>query len=128
MTNTDLINLANRDLQSKVDVTKQMLWDNAINGAKIALENSSNVKQAVVKILESQEEDLIEGSLKTNDINAFVFSVLFAELNDRISEENIKQNRATLLSKNRFKNIVIMTIQKASSKKVYDFLESECKL
>lgn len=124
-TTIDLLNTAKNDLYERLNTENHSLWLNAINDAKCAYDKYSDLKKAVVDILEQYGDDSIDSPTGSNQIQAFLISSLFASLNDPVIESNIKDRHQLIKSEKGFKAICILSIQKNTYDKVYQFLKRE---
>lgn len=124
-TMADLINSARNDLLSRLNGENKSLWLNAINDAKVALDKYNDLKKAVVDILEDLGDKSIDGLVNSKELNVFLSGVLFSPLTDLCCVTKIKQKRKTILLENSFKGVIVLSIQKGTYKKVYEFLKRE---
>lgn len=121
----ELIDNAKRDLKKRLNEENQSLWQEAINGARLAYKSSNDMKEVVVDILENYGDEASEGVFKSEDKNIFVSSVLFADLKDCVCETTISLKQKRLKKDNVFNQIFILAVQKGTYQKVYEFLRNE---
>ena len=121
----DLLNTAKRDLNERLNEENQSLWQEAINGARLAYKSCNDIKDAVVNILENYGDDASEGIYRSRDKNIFISSVLFSDLVDCISEEIISDKRKRIQGEAIFKQVFVLAVQKGTYQKVYEFLKKE---
>lgn len=124
-TSVDLLNTAKKDLYDRLNGENYSLWLNAINGAKIAYDSHSDLKNAVIDILENYGDDAIEGKIESKNMNVFLTSALFAPMNDIVEENTIKKKYNAINEENKFKCLFALSIQKGTYNKIYDFLQKE---
>lgn len=124
-TNKILLGKAKADLKDRLSVNESSLWENAINGATIALDNIKDTKDAVIDILDEIAEEITNKQANTSTKNVILVTSLFSNLNDEIRESDIKEFSHTSIKEKIFNNLIIFSIQKNTYKKVVDFLEEE---
>jgi hypothetical protein len=121
----DLVSLARSDLLLRLNGENKSLWLNAIHDAKIALDKHSDLKEAVVDILEKLGDKSVDGLVDSKELNVFLTGTLFAPLTDLCCEDKVKQKRMSMSSEDKFKGIFMLSIQKETYEKVYSFLKKE---
>ena len=126
MTNKVLLDKAKNDLKDRLSGSNVTLWENAINGATTSLEKYKDVKDAVVDLLGDIEDSNVLETQTSKDKNVFLVSSLFNSLSDKIIAKNVCEHHEKYLAEKIFKNILILSIQKETYKKVIDFLVMEC--
>ena len=125
----DLLGSAKRDLIKRLNEENRSLWLNAINDAKNAFENHVDLKDSIVEILAGYGLRAgTEAASSSNDHNVFLVSALFAPLGDTIRAKTIKDRARIISEENAFDRLFIMSIQKGTHKKVYEFLKQESKM
>jgi hypothetical protein len=124
-TNKNLITLAKRDLNRRLNEREATLWFNAINGAKIALESNTDVKAAVVGLLSKIAGDVTENIARSSDKSVILVASLFASLSDEIQEQEVKNLSKTVNEDKAFKDVIVFSLQKETFHKVADFLREE---
>lgn len=123
----DLLGTAKRDLNKRLNENHTTFWENAINGATIALENKKDVKEAVIEILGSIEDEVVDEKAKSNDKNVILVSSLFSSLSDEVKEQEVKGASLNISKERIFKEVIVFSFQKGTYKKVVDFLRLEAK-
>lgn len=126
-TSSDLIGTASRDLVQRLNNENRSLWLNAINDAKIVFERHNDLKDAVVEILAGYGLAGGTSAMKSSDMNVFLVSALFAPLSDQISSNAIEKKTLSIEKKKSFKSLFVLSMQKGTYVKVYDFLKEESK-
>lgn len=122
-----LINTAKNDLKKRlVDQESTVLWMNAVNGAKAALDENKKERNAIISILEDYGGMVIDGSLNTHDVNVVLVGTVFNTLEDQIKSASILAKKRRVDRENLFNDAFLVAIQKATFDAVYDFIESEC--
>jgi len=122
-----LLNTAKNDLNKRLNESNNTFWENAINGASIALDGYSDVKDAVMEILGEISDSTILNEQKSTDKNVILISTLFNNLDDEVLERTPADCYNKYSEEKLFNNIYIISIQKNTYKKVVDFLISESK-
>lgn len=125
-TMNDLIGEAKRDLVKRLNEENCSLWMEAINAARISFDSKSSMKDAVLDILMSWGDDASDGVYTSADKNVILSGVLFSNLNDPVTQENInKLHNRVKNNNNSFKDIVIISIQKETYIRIFNFLKEE---
>lgn len=125
-----LINNAKNDLNNRLNDNEKnlSLWFNAINGAKIAMDNARNEKDALISILQDYGDAVVNKTMKSQNINVILVGTLFSSLTDKIIENKILNKYNSVIQEQLFKDVFLVAIQKETYAAIYDFLESESKL
>lgn len=126
-TTVDLLNTAKVDLHDRLNGENQSLWLNAINGAKIALENKNDFKDVVIEILEGYGDDSVDNKIDSRNMNVFLSSVVFSDLSNTIDRSRVKKKYDSIINEKKFNGTVILSVQKETYNKIYNFLKSEVK-
>jgi hypothetical protein len=124
-TMNDLLNTAKTDLQTRLNEENVSLWQEAINGARIAYDESKSEKDAVIDILMTFGDDASVGRNTSADKNIVVTGVLFADMIDRIEEITAKEKQQSIENSKIFKNVFVFALQKKTYEKIYCFLRNE---
>lgn len=125
----DLLGTAKRDLFDRLSKENRSLWLNAINDAKIAYEHHNDLKDSILDILEDYgTKSGTSDAYVSSDMNVFLVSALFAPLSELIEASVIKAKVSEIKAEKLFKALFIMTIQKGTYKKVFEFLKQESEL
>lgn len=127
-TNKELLNTAKLNLKNRLNQNEISLWDNAINKATIVLESFTDTKEAVLEILEEICEEVIEERAKSEDKNVILVTCLFANLNDEIKEQVLNDFHITTLEEKLFNKLFVLSLQKNTYQKIYQFLKDEAKI
>ncbi|QKF82537.1 DUF1837 domain-containing protein [Halarcobacter ebronensis] len=121
------LNRAKADLLKRLNENECSLWENAINGAKIALDNNIDRKKVVEDILLDIEDEVSDENATSLDKNVILVSSLFSSPKNIVESRYIKDFRNRLNKKNSFKKEFIFSIQKETYYKIEDFLRNEIK-
>lgn len=125
VTAVSLINTAKNDLKSRLTSTNDSLWLNAVNHARIALNETSDEKKAVCKILEDYGDDAAAGIYKSNDKNVILVGVVFHNTTEAIEEGKIKSKHSRVVNEKIFKSCIVVCIQQKAYDEVFQFLLEE---
>jgi hypothetical protein len=121
-----LIDAAKRDLKGRFASKETHLWHNAINGAKISLENRVDEKRQLVDYLEEFLQISQDGTLPMpNTPNAILVPVLFENTTIEIAHADIVSKHLKISRKSDFPQCCIFAIQKGTISAVVDFLRLE---
>lgn len=120
--NSNLIQKAKRDLNSRLNSEDVQIWHNAINGAATAIK-SSNIKDEILKILEDMLEE--QACFTSQDKNVILTSVLFNDVTDRIILDDVIESRQKILDEAMFNEIMVVSIQKNTYQAVVNYLKEE---
>lgn len=124
-TNKSLLSKAKADLKTRLNENESTLWENAINGATIALENITDMKEAVITILEDIGDEISDQNAVSTDKNVILATSLFSNLKEGIQEQAISDFYTTTTGEKIFKNLLVLSIQKNTYDKIYQFLKKE---
>lgn len=118
--NMELLHKAKKDLNKRFNNIEQKDWWNAKNHAeKIIKDDSNDVLDLIDK--------LYDGDIKEFSKNVILVSVVFNDLKNKIDFYDTMKKTKKILNKKIFDNLIILSIQKSTYKKVITFLESELK-
>lgn len=126
-TNKNLLRTAKLDLKKRLNQNEDSLWDNAINKATLVLDNKKDTKDAVLAILEEIGDEITEHQATSTDKNVILVTNLFANLNDEIQEQVLNDFYITTLGESLFNKLFVLSIQKNTYQKIYQFLKDEAK-
>lgn len=90
-TMTSLLGTAKRDLKKRLNENEITFWENAINGATLALENKRDMKDAVIEILGNIGDQIADEKALSTDKNVILVASLFSCLSDEIDENEMKK-------------------------------------
>lgn len=124
-TMNDLIGTAKRDLAERLNEDNISLWMEAINGAKVSFDRKNTMKDAVIDVLSSWGDDASDGVYTSSDKNVILTGVLFADITDEVSSDNIHRKQQRVERENVFNKVYVLALQKSTYNKVYDFLKEE---
>lgn len=124
-TMSDLISLANNDLKSRLIDENLSLWKTAINEAKLAISSSNSGKEAILELLHKYADEANNGKYISENKNVFLNGVVFANSNNQVDENMIRRKQQKLNSKRYYNSVYVISVQKKSIEKVYNFLKSE---
>lgn len=121
----DLIGTAKKDLDVRLNQDNISLWMEAVNGAKISFDSNDVMKEAVLDILMDWSDDATDGVYTSEDKNVILTGVLFSDLGDFITADNLRQKQNRIERTGEFSQVHVLGIQKETYAKVYQFLREE---
>ena len=122
----NLLNTAKRDLVKRLPDSFS-LWQNAINGAEVAISEARSEKEAFINLLTEMSDKSSNNEIKSSDVNVVLVGTVFAGLQNKVFESEISKKYQELSQEHIFKNIYLFVIQKELYQKVYNFLKEEGK-
>lgn len=124
-----LIATAKSDLNKRLNQESFSLWLNAINDARLAMEENSDLKKAVMAILHNYAEksEALDCQLG-RDINVILTGALFSALTDKVAITTVEQIRQQIQDADLFEGLFIIAIQKGTYERVAEFLRQESSL
>lgn len=126
-TNKNLLSTAKLDLKKRLNQNEDTLWDNAINKATLVLENNRDTKDAVLSILEEIGDGITENQATSKNKNVILVTNLFADLKDEIQVQVLNDFYITTMGEKLFKRLLVLSLQKNTYQKIYQFLKDEAK-
>ena len=121
----ELINTAQNDLYERLNGDSFSLWQNAINGARLAISEKRDDRDAVIKILQNYGTTASKEELSSNTINVILVGSVFHSLTDPIDATPISKKHSQIISSSKFNDVYLIAIQKSTYTKIYDFLVEE---
>lgn len=127
-TSIELINAAQNDLCNRLNEESVSLWLNAVNGAKAAIEENRDDRDAIIALLRNCGDAAAQSKLCSKDINVILAGTVFHSLQDQISETAISSKHTRVVDKKCFRRVYLVAIQKETYDKVFQFLKGESDL
>ena len=124
----ELINTAQNDLSTRLNGDSVSLWINAVNGAKAAIDENRDDRDAIISLLQKCGDAATEDNVNSRSVNVILVGAVFNSLQDQISETAISSKYTRIVNKKSFRELYIVAIQKETYQKVFQFLESEGKI
>ena len=121
----DLLNTAKNDLKKRLNEGNLSLWQEAINGARLAYNSNRNLKGAVIDLLMRYGEETVDDHSTSGNKNVLLSGVLFAELSDKVIEDTPKDKQSGIEKEGIFGNTYIVSLQKHTYELIYNFLRDE---
>lgn len=119
-----LLSLAKNGLKTALNSERNTLWQNAINGATVVVQDS-NLKVQIETLLESYNEKAIAGASSSTDYNAILVAVCFSGVQAFATSEEFEVRHATQKAMGEFRDLMSVALQKDTIQSVVDFLKSE---
>jgi len=120
-----LLGNAKRDLKKRLNEQEISFWENAINGAYVALAKKKDIKDAVVELLLDIEDTISDQQSKSTDKNVLLVGSLFSNLSDEVIEEEIQKISISVEQEKLFGKLIVFSIQKNTYENVISFLMEE---
>lgn len=119
-----LLNIAKSDLKTSLNSDRHTLWQNAINGASIVLENGK-LKEQLTEILEACNLKAVKKENSSEDYNAVLVAVCYAGENPYATDDEFEARHKAAGAKNDFKSLISVSVQKNAHNTIAKFLREE---
>ena len=119
-----LLSLAKNGLKTALGSDRNTLWQNAVNGASLVI-NDTNLKTQVEALLESYNIKAVDGESTSTDYNVVLVAVSFSGMQAFATGAEFQERHTTQKDMNEFKDLMSVAIQKDTIQSVTDFLRSE---
>tara|TARA_R110002094_G_scaffold212378_2_gene182875 strand:+ start:162 stop:962 length:801 start_codon:yes stop_codon:yes gene_type:complete len=119
-----LLSLAKNDLKTALNSDRKTLWQNAVNGATVVIQES-DFKAQIERLLESYNEKAISGAATSTDYNAVLVAVCFPGAQAFATGVDFEARHATQKEMKEFRDLISVALQKDTLQSVVDFLRSE---
>lgn len=119
-----LLHLAKNDLHAHLSSGNSTRWHNAISGAYNVIQKKK-VKEAVEDILERAFSKAEKKKLEPQSVNVVLVSVLFKDLKDSTSLQDVRDVRAKIKDEKLFRKVIAVSFQKSTFERIEKFLKSE---
>jgi len=119
-----LLSLAKNGLKTALNSERNTLWQNAVNGANLVIQDSG-LKSQIETLLESYNEKAIAGEPASTDYNAVLVAVCFSGGQAFATGAEFEGRHSTQKDMNEFRDLMSIALQKDTIQSVVDFLRSE---
>jgi hypothetical protein len=119
-----LLSLAKNGLKTALNSDRNTLWQNALNGASLVIEDSG-LKSQVESLLESYNEKAVVGESASTDYNAVLVAVCFSGTQAFATGAEFEVRHTTQKDMKEFRAMLSLALQKDTIQSVIDFLKSE---
>ncbi|AXX98079.1 Hachiman antiphage defense system protein HamA [Profundibacter amoris] len=119
-----LLSLAKNGLKTALGSDRNTLWQNAVNGASLVIDDTS-LKAQVEALLESYNVKAVDGESASTDYNAVLVAVSFSGAQAFATGAEFQARHTTQKDMNEFRDLMSIAMQKDTFKSVTDFLRSE---
>jgi hypothetical protein len=119
-----LLSLAKNGLKTSLNSERNTLWQNAVNGAKLVIQNVG-LKSQIEELLEIYNEKAVEGESVSTDYNAVLVAVCFSGTQAFASATEFEGRHTTQKNMNEFRDLMSIALQKDAIHSLTDFLRSE---
>lgn len=120
----NLLSLAKNGLKTALDSRRNTLWQNAVNGASLVIQETG-LKTQVETLLESYNEKAVAGDSASTDYNAVLVAVCFSGAQGFANGAEFEGRHTTQKDMNEFRDLMSIALQKDTLQSVIDFLRSE---
>lgn len=119
-----LLSLAKNGLKTALNSERNTLWQNAVNGASLVIQNSG-LKSQIETLLESYNEKAVAGESVSTDYNAVLVAVCFSGAQAFASGVEFEGRHTTQKDMNEFRDLMSIALQKEAIQSLIDFLRGE---
>lgn len=119
-----LLSLAKNGLKTALNSERNTLWQNAVNGANLVIQNSG-LKSQIETLLESYNEKAVAGESVSTDYNAVLVAVCFSGAQAFASGAEFEGRHTTQKDMNEFRDLMSIAVQKDAIQSLIDFLKGE---
>jgi len=119
-----LLSLAKNGLKTALNSERNTLWQNAVNGANLVIQDSG-LKTQIETLLESYNEKAVAGESASTDYNAILVAVCFSGGQAFATGAEFEGRHNTQKDMNEFRDLMSIALQKDTIQSVVDFLRSE---
>tara|TARA_R110001606_G_scaffold399293_1_gene583872 strand:- start:4047 stop:4847 length:801 start_codon:yes stop_codon:yes gene_type:complete len=119
-----LLSLAKNGLKTALDSDRNTLWQNAVNGASLVIQESG-LKTQVETLLENYNEKAVAGDSASTDYNAVLVAVCFSGAQAFATGTEFEGRHITQKGMNEFQDLMSIALQKDTIQSIIDFLRSE---
>ena len=119
-----LLSLAKNGLKTALNSERNTLWQNAVNGANLVIQDTG-LKSQIEALLEKYNEKAVVGESASTDYNAVLVAVCFSGCQAFSAGAEFEVRHATQKSMNEFRDLMSIALQKDTIQSVVDFLRSE---
>lgn len=119
-----LLSLAKNGLKTALNSERHTLWQNAVNGASLVMQDSG-LKSQIETLLESFNEKAVAGKSASQDYNAVLVAVCFSGAQAFATGAEFEGRHTTQKNMNEFRDLMSIALQKDTIQSIVDFLWSE---
>lgn len=119
--NKERLNAAKTGILEMVSSNRTTIWQSVLNDVNLTIFNSGR-KIDIAKLLKADYPNVENRNL---DRNVILSSVLYKNLDTKISPDNLKTYKLGVDNENIFVGLIVFSIQKSTYKKIEDFLSKE---
>ena len=120
-----MINTAKSDLKKRLNSDNNTLWLNAINHARLAVNENIDEKKIILNLLGNYSDQAEAGIYTSEDKNVMLVGVLFHPICEEADPQKIQGKHEKTRKAAIFSKIRTVAIQKETYEAVFRFLESE---
>lgn len=120
----NLLSVAKTDLKTSLDSSRNTLWQNAVNGASLVIENT-DLKAQIQDILEEYNQKAVEDKSKSSDYNALLVATCFGGGKNFATTDEFDHKHKYHKGKAEFGALISLSIQKDTYQSITSFLRDE---
>ena len=120
-----MINTAKSDVKKRLNSDNNTLWLNAINHARLAVNETLDEKKIILNLLGDYSDQAEAGIYTSEDKNVMLVGVLFHPICEEAAPQKIQGKHEKTRKAAIFSKIRTVAIQKETYEAVFRFLESE---
>ncbi len=122
----DLLSLAKNGLKTALNSKRFTLWQNAVHGATVVIQDRS-LKEQIENLLEGYNEKALEGESTSTDYNAALVAVSYLGNQEFATPEEFDRRHNAQKEMNEFHDLISIAFQKDTFQSVVEFLRGEIK-
>ena len=119
--NTDLLNLAKKDMAKYHQAERAHLWESVISDAMRSF--AAGESKRVQDLLKMDLQDLQRGDGAKK--NAILISVLFHTTDEMLDPKKIKEKLSSIITEDLFSKVILFSIQKSTYQRIEAFMREE---
>ncbi len=119
-----LLSLAKNDLKTALNSERNTLWQNAVNGASLVIQNPG-LKSQIETLLEKYNEKAVAGDAASTDYNAVLVAVCFSGTQSFATGAEFEGRHTRQKDMKEFRDVMSIALQKDTIQSVIAFLRSE---
>lgn len=119
--NNERLNKAKKGINTMINSDRSIIWDSVLNDIKLTIFDK-NTQINISELLKSDHPNIENRNM---DRNVVLSSVLYKNLDTKISYKNLKQYKMNIDNENIFAGLIVFSIQKPTYKKIENFLIGE---
>ncbi len=119
--NSVLLSRSHKSLSTALKSKRDTLWESALIDVELTIKQNKK-KKSIKEILVN---DIPIAKKKKTKKNAILISVLYHDLSDKLDITEVFKKMGAIKAKNKYSDLIVFSIQKATYEKIKAFLKSE---